>query len=175
MNNQATAQTQQPGGNPDPADAARQRLRSRQRFWPALAAGAGALVIGALLWALITSLTGLSIGVLSIGVGFLIAYSIRTVGLGVEKTYGFLGGALALIGSVLGAMLAISAAIAKQGQEGILVFWSRLEPDMIGRLLQIAVRFPDVLFYLVAVYIGYKFSFKEYSEEELEQLGRPSA
>ncbi len=158
----------------DPAVEAKQRLRSRQRFWPALGVGIAAMLAGSLLWAVITSLTGLQIGVLSIGIGFLVGFSIRAVGKAVDRSYGVMGGALTLVGTIIGSMLAISVAIAGQGAEGVMSFWAKLEPFMLARLLQMSVRFPDVLFYLVATYIGYKFSFKEYTEEQLEQLGENS-
>lgn len=104
---------------PDPLriELARQRLAAEQKLGAGIAAGAVAAAAGAALWAAITVATGYQIGFMAIGIGFLVGWAVRSAGKGVDKTFGIAGAVLALLGCVVGNLLAAVGLVAKQ--EGI--------------------------------------------------------
>ncbi len=77
----------------------------------AFAGGAGAAVLGAVLWAFITVMTTFQIGWMAIGVGALVGFAVKFFGRGTEQTYGFAGAGLALFGCVIGNLMASCAFI----------------------------------------------------------------
>jgi hypothetical protein len=156
----------------DPAQAAflRQRLASEQNLVLGAAAGIAASLAGAAAWAAITVATGYQIGFMAIGVGFLVGYAVRALGRGITAVFGFVGAALALLGCAVGNLLAVTALVA--GNEGVpfLDALSRLDVPM-ARDLLIAFFSPmDLLFYAIALYEGYRLSFRQVSAEELQRM-----
>ena len=146
-----------------------ERLREEQNLLTGAAAGAVAAVIGAVLWAVITNATGYQIGFMAIGVGFLVGYAVRIAGKGIDQTFGFVGAALALLGCVAGNVLAIIAVIASE--EGVAYgdVWSQY--DLIAAMS--AWFSPiDLLFYGIAVYEGYKLSFRQVTQDEVRAAAR---
>jgi hypothetical protein len=99
---------------PNRAQGAVERLRGEQSLLAGLAAGAVAALVGAVLWAVITNATGYQIGFMAIGVGFIVGYAVRIVGKGMDQAFGIGGAVLALLGCVVGNVLAILAVIASQ-------------------------------------------------------------
>ena len=86
-----------------------------------------ACILGAVAWSLISVSTGLQMGYMAIGVGFLVGFAMRQ-GKGIRPVFGLLGAALALISCVLGDLKNVVSMSA--------------------------------LFYGIAVYEGYKLSFR---------------
>src|SRR5690606_40980371 len=80
----------------------REMLRLEQNLPLALLAGVAAAVLGAVLWAIITVATNLQIGYMAVGLGFLVGYTVRFAGKGLDKVFGILGSALSLGGCLLG-------------------------------------------------------------------------
>src|SRR5258708_5169082 len=54
-------------------------------------AGAGATIVGALIWMAITVATDMHIGIVAIGVGAAVGYAVRYAGKGVSKIFGYVG------------------------------------------------------------------------------------
>jgi hypothetical protein len=146
-----------------------ERLREEQNLLAGVGAGAVAALIGAVLWAVITNATGYQIGFMAIGVGFLVGYAIRIAGKGIDQTFGIVGAVLALLGCVAGNVLAIIATIASQEGVPYGEVWSQY--DLIGAM---TVWFSpiDLLFYGIAIYEGYKLSFRQVTEDELRTSAR---
>ena len=71
-----------------------------------------ACILGAVAWSLISVSTGLQMGYMAIGVGFLVGFAMRQ-GKGIRPVFGLLGAALALISCVLGDFLSIIGFAAK--------------------------------------------------------------
>lgn len=146
-----------------------QRLRSEQNLALGAAAGAAAALIGAGAWAAITVFTRYQIGWMAVGVGFLVGLAVRTFGKGIDKTFGFAGAGLALLGCLLGNLLAVCGMIAQEEQVGILEVLSRFEARGVLDLMVATFSPMDLLFYAIAVYEGYKLSFRQVSPEEMTQ------
>jgi hypothetical protein len=131
----------------------------KQNLPMGVAAGVGAAIIGAVIWALITVATNYQIGWMAVGVGFLVGYAIRFFGRGVDQIFGIAGAIIALLGCLTGNLLTDVIIIAQQEGMQVMTVLSRLNPGIIVNLLTETFQPMDLLFYGIAVYEAYKFSF----------------
>ena len=123
--------------------------------------------IGAVLWAMITYFTEFQIGFMAVGVGFLVGYGVGFLGKGIEKIYGITGGMIALFSVGLGNFLASIGFLAKVWEVGYLeALWS-FNYAMTFELMAVAFSPIDIVFYAIAIYEGYLFSFRKINREEL--------
>ena len=130
----------------------------------------GALVgcgLGAILWALVTYFTQYQIGWLAIGVGFLTGFGNRLIGKGFDPIFGFLGGLIALAGVLLGNFLSSLAFLADYFEVSFVEMLLGFNYAMIFQLFKETFTLMDLLFYALAVYTGYRYSFRKISQTEL--------
>ena len=124
-----------------------------------------ACILGAVAWSLISVSTGLQMGYMAIGDGFLVGFAMRQ-GKGIRPVFGLLGAALALISCVLGDFFSIIGYIAKDydmSYTGVLFGADYAE---IFSLMTENLASMTILFYGFAVYEGYKFSFRAQKHPE---------
>lgn len=151
------------------------QLRDNQNFGMALLGGAGAAIIGALIWAGITAATHLQIGWMAVGVGFLVGFSIRKFGRGIDMLYGVLGACLSLLGCIVGNILTACIDIAMVENIPFSEVISGLSIELIVAILVFTFSPIDLLFYGLALYFGYKYSFHQLSPDEMQSLtGTPT-
>ena len=147
-------------------------LRARQNFSAALAGGLAAATVGAAVWALITVATSFQIGWMAVGVGFLVGGVARTLGRGVDKSFGYLGAVLSVFGCLLGNFLSLCAIVA--GQEGLslmaVLTHVGSNPAMLPAAMIATFHPTDLLFYGLAIYEGYRFSFRQVTDAEISRL-----
>jgi hypothetical protein len=156
----------------------RYELRSEQSILLGVIGGLGASIVAAVLWALIAYMTGYTLGVVAIGVGIIVGYSVGFLGKGLDMTFGLIGAFFALFGCLLGNLLTV------------LLFASQVEalpltsvaaslitsPGVIIEIFKETFSPIDLIFYGIAVYEGYKFSFRRISEQEMASVQkRPEA
>jgi hypothetical protein len=155
----------------DPAELAlvMERLRSEQNLGLGTLAGVGAAAAGAAAWALVTVLSHYQIGWMAVGVGFLVGLAVRTLGKGVDRVFGIVGGALALAGCLAGNLLAACGLVAQQEGLSYLGILGQLDTQSIQELMVATFTPMDLLFYGIAVYEGYKLSLRQLSPEELSK------
>jgi hypothetical protein len=124
----------------------------------AVAGGLVAAVAGALVWAVITVTTKFQIGFMAVGVGFLVAWAVRTLGKGHAPVFGVIGGGCALLGCLLGNLLSACGFIAQTNAAPVTTTTMRVlgSPVFIASILQETFNGMDLLFYAIAVYEGYK-------------------
>lgn len=146
------------------------KMREEQDLSRGFLAGLGAAILGACLWAVITVLTGYQIGWMAVGVGFLVGFANRTFGRGVDKTFGYCGALLALVGCLLGNLLSVCIIIGNQTETSSLAVLSGLNPGTAMELMTATFQPMDILFYGLALYEGYKFSFRQLSDKEVRAL-----
>lgn len=146
------------------------QMEGNQNFPMGIIGGIIAASIGAGAWAAITVLTNYQIGWMAVGVGCLVGYAVRVLGKGLSKIYGYVGAALALIGCLGGNFLSVCGMISKQEAMPFFDLISRLNPLIIMDLMRATFNPIDLLFYGIAVYEGYRFSFRQITEEELSGL-----
>ena len=143
-------------------------LRVEQNFPMAILAGGAAALIGAALWGLITSISGYQIGYMAVGVGFLVGMAVRYAGKGIDPQFGYLGAGLSLIGCLLGNYLGIVFYFAKEAKTSFINAYQMInELSSVSSVMMESFGVMDILFYGIAIYEGYKFSFRLITEEEI--------
>lgn len=135
------------------------QLRSQQNLPLAVGLGLIAAVVGGFAWAAVTVLTEYQIGFMAIGVGFLVGFAMR-FGKGIEPIFGYVGGALALVGCLLGNLFALIGFIADYeelsiGETLAVLNYSYLPEGMLEMASPI-----DLLFYALAAWAGHKYAFR---------------
>jgi FtsH-binding integral membrane protein len=123
-----------------------------------LAAGLAAMLAGAVLWALVTAITHLELGLMAIVVGFLVGFGIQKVRRRPNRNFGILGAVLALAGCLLGNAFSFVAIAAQQS--GSPFVDTVLNVSATGLLSVMGDNFEamDLLFYAIAIYEGFKFA-----------------
>ena len=124
-------------------------------------------LIGAVLWAAITYFSGYQIGWLAVGVGFLVGFGVRKLGKGIDKEFGVIGGIIALISVVFGNFLASIGFLATVFEVGYIEMLIAFNYAMTFELLKETFSVMDLLFYGIAIYEGYRFSFRKITKEQL--------
>jgi len=135
-------------------------ILSEHNFSLAIPAGNGAAVLGAVAWAVVTVATEMELGLMAIAVGFVVGRAIRAVGHGAEPKFGYLGAACALMGCVAGDVLSDIAFYAKMRHIGFGQALGDLGMALLTKLVSTFAQPMDLLFYAIAIYEGYKLSFK---------------
>lgn len=145
----------------------REMLRLEQNLPLALVGGVVAAIIGAVLWAIITVATNFQIGYMAVAVGFLVGYTVRFAGKGLDQVFGILGAALALGGCILGNLLTLVGFIANDEGLGYVQVLLGIDYSLVPSAMMATFSPIDLLFYGIATYEGYRFSFRQVSEAEI--------
>ena len=138
-----------------------EQLRSKQSLPQGIIFGVAAAVIGAFLWAGITVATGYQIGYMAVAIGFIVGYAVRIGGQGVDIKFGIIGASMALLGCLLGNFFSNVAFIVKFNDIEYYEVLSALDFGMIVDIMSETFSPIDLLFYGIAIYEGYRFSFKK--------------
>ena len=160
-------------GSVDPLilQAAMQRIRSEQNLVLAVLAGGAAALLGASIWAAITMAIDYQIGWMAVGVGFLVGYAVKTFGKGIDRSFGIVGAAWSLAGCAAGNLLTVVGLISAQQNVPVMEILESLSPELVANLMRATFNPMDLLFYGIAVYEGYRFSFREIVQADLIKIG----
>lgn len=123
-----------------------------------LVGGVGAMLASAVLWGIITYVTEYQISWMAIGVGAFVGFAIRKLGKGNSLIFGISGAVLSLLGCLLGNFLFYNGVLAKEWQAPFFdVFLAiSFDPAAILEIFTLAFDVRDLLFYAIAVYIGFR-------------------
>ena len=143
------------------------RLRLEQNLPIGLLAGFGAAIVGAIAWAAITVATEYQIGYMALAIGLLVGFVIKFTGKGIDQIFGISGAVLALIGCLLGNFLSVIGFLSIAAGLDYFDTLALIELNMIPDLMMDTFSPMDLLFYGIAVYEGYRFSFRNVSEEDI--------
>ncbi len=146
-----------------------ERLKLEQNLPFGIVAGLLAAVIGALVWAAITVATQYQIGYMAVAIGFLVGFAVRFAGKGIDKIYGIIGASLALLGCVLGNFFADIAFVANSEGLGYFETLVSINYGYVPEMMMETFNPMDLLFYGIAIYEGYRFSFRNLKGDELIQ------
>lgn len=149
-----------------------QKLRDEQNLIMGIAAGLIAALISAVIWAVVTALTNYQIGWMAIGVGIFVGFAVKKYGKGIDTGFGIVGGVLAALGCAVGNLLAVIIMVSKSQGIGILELASQLTPQVVVQVMKATFQPMDAIFYLIGLYEGYQFSFRQLTEEELLSVAR---
>ncbi len=169
-NGPATQTIEEPAISDHQMQMAMETLRSEQNLLVGTLAGFVASLTGAGVWALVTVVTEYQIGWMAVGIGVLVGFSIRLAGKGIDQTFGIAGAALALIGCVVGNVLTMTYFIAANEGMSFMDILVQLDFAITYELLASTFEIIDVLFYGMAVYFGYKYAFRQVSEDDFNRV-----
>jgi hypothetical protein len=141
-------------------DVSMQSFLVEQNLVGGILAGTVAALVGAALWAGVTVVTDYQIGWMALGIGFLVGSAIRVVGKGITKVYGIIGATLSLIGCLLGNLFSICYFISISEEIGVMQVLSHLDISLVFRMLAGSFHPLDLLFYGLAIYMGYSQAFR---------------
>jgi hypothetical protein len=130
-------------------------------------AGLGAAVLGAILWALVTVTTHYQIGWMAVGLGWLVGVTVRFFGKGTTPSFGVVGAGVSVLGCLAGNALSICMVALRQEGLALVDLPTYLPPTLVVELLLSTFTPVDLLFYGLAVYEGYKFSFRRVPQTAL--------
>ncbi len=156
--------------NPERLEELLREKRAAQNMQAAVLAGLAAALVGAAAWAVVTVATQYQIGWMAVGVGFLVGFAVRRAGKGVEPKFGYVGAGLALLGCLAGNLFSTVGFAAAETHVGFFTLLGKLDPSTIVELLKATFSPIDLLFYGIAVYEGYRFSFQTLTKEEAASL-----
>jgi hypothetical protein len=145
------------------------KLREQQNLVAGILVGAAAAMVGGVIWAVITALTQYQIGWMAIGVGFLVAYAVRIAGKGIDKIFGIVGALLSLIGCALGNLLTAIYVIAKTQGISELDVIAALDFQFVVKIMVAMFDPMDILFYVLAMYVGYRYALRPVTPADLSR------
>ncbi len=148
-----------------------ENMKSEQNLLGGAIAGLVAAVAGAMIWAGVTVLTGYQIGWMAVGVGFIVGLANQKVGRGIDPIFGYIGAIIAFLGCILGNLLTIVHFLSIEVELGYFEVLSRLTPDIIIEVMTATFSPMDILFYGLAIYEGYKLSFRKITQNDLMPTG----
>ncbi|MFQ5569575.1 MAG: hypothetical protein ACE5G0_07860 [Rhodothermales bacterium] len=148
-------------------DALFEQLLMEQNLPPAILGGGVACLIGAGIWAAITAWLGAQFGLMAVGIGLLVGISIRFLGKGMEPVFGYVGAAWSLLGCLLGNFFSICAMIAMQEEESFASVVRSLDFETVMDIMVVWFTPVDLLFYGLALYAGYKLSFRRIRDRDM--------
>jgi hypothetical protein len=132
---------------------------SDQNLAMGIIGGLAAAAIGALIWAVITVATGWQIGFMAIGVGCLVGIAVKVMGKGVTPVFGVVGAVLSLIGCLAGNYLAMIGFVANELELGYMEVFKMLPFNDAAEIMKEGFSPIDILFYIIAIFQGYKLAF----------------
>jgi phosphate/sulfate permease len=129
--------------------------------------GVIAALLAAILWGIITGITKWQIGWMAVGVGALVGFGVRRFGRGTSSKFGFVGATLSLSGCLVGKLLAYCIIDASKMDISLAqtALYIVNEPGAILEILYASFGPMDFLFYTIALYQGYRFSFSNVANE----------
>ena len=159
----------QPQFDPAMVQMAMRKFQSEQNLIGGALVGLAGALVGAAIWAVITVVVEYQIGWMAVGVGFLVGFAMRAVGKGIDNVFGIVGAILALFGCLLGKLMSLCYLVSAAENMEFFEVLSKLNPEIIVELMTATFSLMDLVFYGIAVYEGYRLSFRQISEADLTQ------
>jgi hypothetical protein len=134
-----------------------EQLDNQPSLLMGLIGGTVAMLISAIIWGVVSYVTNYQIGWMAIGVGFLVGIAVKFFGKGKSMMFGISSALLALIGCILGNLIFYSGIIAREESAAFLqvLFVLLSKPAAAIEVFSIAFGFMDILFYVLAAYVGF--------------------
>lgn len=142
-------------------------MRAEQNILGGAFAGLSAAAIGGALWAAIQILTGYEVGFVAIAVGLMAGFAVRIGGKGIDRSFGFLGAACGLLGCALGKILGVIGHLSRSSEATFMEILTQLDAEILRGILVDSADLFDVLFYGIAAYEGFRFAFRQVTQQEV--------
>lgn len=147
-----------------------ERLRMEQNLILGIVSSIIIGIMGAVLWGVLTVATEFQIGYMALAIGGGVGLTMRKFGNGIDPIFGFWGAGIALSSVLVGNFLSIIGFIAKSEGLGyietLLSFDFAYLPSVMSETFSVI----DLVFYGIAIIVGYKFSFRLITEKRIKEL-----
>jgi hypothetical protein len=147
-----------------------EKLRAEQSLPAAIFSGIFIGILAAIAWAMITVTTNLKIGLVAIAIGFVVGLGMRQFGKGIDPIYGICGAVIALFSCFFGDIFSIIGFAANEADIGYFDALTRFDYSLIFEIMAEIASPMDFVFYAIAAYEGYKFSFRQFTKKDLYEL-----
>ncbi len=107
---------------------------------------------------------------MAVAIGAGVGFTIRLIGKGISQIFGIWGGAIAFVAVFVGNIFSIFGLVANAQDLTLLETALYFDYAYLPELLSETFSPMDLLFYGIAIYEGYKFSFRVLTQEELEKI-----
>lgn len=146
---------------PAPVEQEPARGQVAHGFRIAVAGGGLAAVVGALVWATVAAATHVAVPWMAIAAGILVGGTVRNLGRGSDRSFGWLGAGLSLSACLLGNCLGNFAFIARDAGVSMTSLLGKIGVGMLPRLVTATLHPLDIPLYALALYLGYRLSFRK--------------
>jgi hypothetical protein len=126
----------------------------------AIVGGVGGAVAGAAIWAVVTVVTKMELGIIAVAIGFIVGWAVRELGKGSEQKFAIMAAICGLFGCVLGNALSAIAIFSQTRGVPFMQVVTRMDFAFLTDLMSTFFSPMDLLFYAIAVYEAYKFSLR---------------
>ena len=144
-----------------------EKFRGKQKLILGVLASLIVGILGASLWGIITLTTNFQIGFMAVGIGAGVGITMRITGKGIDPIFGISGGLISLFSVLLGNFFCIIGYVAEAENlaffETLLMLDYRYVPELLMETFSVI----DLIFYGIAVYEGYRFSFRKITGEDI--------
>jgi len=147
-----------------------EKIKSEQSLPAAIFAGIFIGVLAAIGWAAFTVATNMKIGLIAIAIGALVGLGMRYFGKGLDPIFGICGAILAILSCVFGDVLSIIGFIANNEQLGYFETLLLFDFSQTFNIMSEIAGPMDLIFYAIAAYEGYKFSFRQFTKKDLYEI-----
>jgi len=151
------------------AEQAMDQLRDEQNLPLAIIAGGVGSIVGAAIWGGIAVTTGYYVGYIAILVGFIVGIAVKTAGKGLDPQFGVVGAVWALVGVGIGNVISIAGFVS--AEEGVpfidVLIQLGIDFELLQSVMTETFEAKDALFYGLAVYCGYRYSFRKITNTDL--------
>jgi len=144
-----------------------QTLRREQNLSYGILGGLFAGSLGAVLWAGLSYLTHLPLSWMAIIVAFMAGFSLRLLGKGIDRGFGIIGAVITLLCILLGNFLVSLTLPTQAAVAGFFPSLVHIDASFTLTKLIAAIPLFDVLFYAIAITLGYSTSFRRITREQL--------
>jgi hypothetical protein len=147
-----------------------EKFRMEQRLILGILSGLIVGVLGAILWGVITVATGYQIGYMALAIGAGVGLTIRITGKGIDTIFGIWGAGIALFSVLLGNFLSIIGFLANSEGLGYIETLLLFDYSYLPQVMAETFSLLDLLFYGIAIYEGFRFSFRKITEDKVVEL-----
>lgn len=166
----AEARAEEPMLNEQQAQVLMQTLHEEQNLMMGALTGFFAAMVGAGIWATVTVVTEYQIGWMAVGIGFLVGFAVRFAGKGISPVFGAVSAVMALVGCAVGNLMTFTYFIAMSEGLSFMDVATQLDFAIAFEILTSTFEVMDVLFYGLAAYFGYKYAFRQVTQQDLDRV-----
>lgn len=129
-----------------------ERLLSEQKFAAAALAGVAAMLLAAGFYAAITVASGgFSYSFMAAGIGAAIGIAVQFLGRGIASKFVVLASILAIVGCLLGNLLAVVVAVARANGVSPVEVLAMIPPTEFPQVIVSDLQFADLIFWIVSI------------------------